>query len=132
MKITDLLRSVGAVLAGLAFIGITHTTTDAVLKGMGILPRDHLFVDEGLLLVVLGYRAAFSFVGCYLTAWLAPREPVKHALVLGLLGVLLGTAGAIANSAMDLGPTWFPWTLVAITIPIAWLGGKAYEARQLG
>ncbi|NUO78912.1 hypothetical protein HUU05_02465 [candidate division KSB1 bacterium] len=53
---------------------------------------------------------------------------MKHALVLGLIGVILGSIGAIA--AADLGPGWYAWTLAAIALPIAWLGGKLYEQRK--
>ena len=66
-------------------------------------------------------------MGCYLAAWLAPRSPMKHALALGVVGVLLSTAGAIAAANMNLGPSWYAWTLVAISLPTAWLGGKLHE-----
>jgi hypothetical protein len=55
---------------------------------------------------------------------------MKHAVALGILGVLLSTVGAIATANMNLGPAWYAWTLVAISIPIAWLGGKLYILRS--
>ncbi len=122
------LKSIGAVLAGLIFIFITHTATDAILENAGVLPKGNLFVGTGLILFVLAYRAVFSFIGCYLTAKLAPRHPMKHALILGLIGLVLSSVGAIA--AADLGPAWYAWTLAAIALPIAWLGGKFYERRK--
>ena len=118
-------KSIGAVLAGFVFIVITHTGTDAMLEGAGVLPRGHLFVGTGLILLVLAYRAVFSLVGCYLTARLAPANPMKHSLALGVVGVVLSTLGAIAGA--DLGPSWYAWTLVVIALPVAWLGGKLYE-----
>ena len=124
------LRSVGAVLAGLIFIGVTHTGMDAILENIGVLPKGNLHVGTGLILIVIGYRAVLSLIGCYLTALLAPYSPMKHALVLGILGVLLSTAGAIVTANMNLGPSWYAWTLVAISLPIAWLGGKLYELRS--
>ncbi len=123
-----LIKSIGAVLAGLVFIIITHTATDTILEGAGVLPKGNLFVGTGLILIVLGYRAVFSFIGCYLTAKLAPRHPMKHALVLGLIGLVLSSIGAIV--AADLGPAWYAWTLAVIALPIAWLGGKLYEQRM--
>lgn len=123
----NILRSVGAVLAGLIFIGVTHTATDAILENIGVLPKGNLHVGTGLILVVIGYRAVLSLIGCFITAWLAPKSPMKHALALGILGVLLSAAGAIATANMNLGPSWYAWTLVAISLPIAWLGGKLYE-----
>lgn len=124
-----MLKSIGAVLAGFIFIVITHTGTDAILEGAGVLPKGHLFVGTGLILIVLGYRAVFSFIGCYLTAKLAPRHPMKHALILGLIGLVLSSAGAIV--AADLGPAWYAWTLAVISLPIAWLGAKLYERRKI-
>ncbi len=126
----DNLKSVGAVLAGLVFIGATHSGTDAILENIGVLPKGHLHVGNGLVLIVIGYRAVLSLIGCYITALLAPKSPMKHALVLGIVGMLLSTVGAIATANMNLGPSWYAWTLVAISLPIAWLGGKLYELRS--
>ena len=55
----DIFKSIGAVLAGLIFIVITHTGTDAILENIGVLPKGNLFVGTGLILVVIGYRAVF-------------------------------------------------------------------------
>ena len=117
-------KSIGAVLAGLILIVITHTGTDALLEGAGVLPKGHFFVGTGLILIVIGYRAVFSLIGCYLTAKLAPRHPMKHALILGFIGLVLSSVGAIV--AADLGPAWYAWTLAVMALPIAWLGGKLY------
>lgn len=125
------IKSIGAVVAGLVFIVITHTGSDAILENAGILPKGHLFVGTGLILVVLGYRAIFSLLGCYLTAWLAPRRPMKHALVLGVIGLVLASIGAIVTANMDLGPAWYAWTLAVISLPIAWLGGKLYVKQSV-
>jgi MFS-type transporter involved in bile tolerance (Atg22 family) len=121
-------KSIGAVLAGFIFIVITHTATDAMLESAGVLPKGNLFVGTGLILIVIGYRAVFSLIGCYLTARLAPRNPMKHALMLGLIGLVLSSIGAIV--AADLGPAWYGWTLAVMALPIAWLGGKLHELRK--
>lgn len=121
-------KSVLAVVAGVLFIIITHTATDAVLEQVGVLPKGNLFVGTGLILVVLGYRAVFSLIGCYLTARLAPHNPVKHALILGSIGLVFGSVGAIVGA--DLGPGWYAWTLAAISLPIAWLGGTLHVAHS--
>ena len=127
---SNILRSVGAVLAGFIFILITHTATDAILENIVVLPKGNLHVGPGLILLVLAYRAVLSLIGCYIAARLAPHSPMKHALALGIVGVLLSAAGAIATANMNLGPAWYAWTLVAISLPIAWLGGKLYELRS--
>ena len=126
----QILRSIGAVLAGFIFIGITHTGTDAILENIGVLPKGNLRVGTGLILLVIGYRAVLSLIGCYITAWLAPNSPMKHALALGIVGVILSIVGAIVTANMNLGPSWYAWTLVAIALPIAWLGGKLYQLKH--
>jgi len=123
-------KSVGAVFAGLAFIVVTHTGTDAILESAGVLPKGNLFVGTGLILAVVGYRAVFSVIGCYLAARLAPSHPMRHALALGGVGVPLSTIGAIATADMNLAPAWYAWTLVAIALPIAWLGGKLHDVQS--
>jgi MFS-type transporter involved in bile tolerance (Atg22 family) len=122
------IKSIGAVLAGFIFIVITHTGTDAILENTGVLPKGNLFVGTGLILLVLGYRAVFSLIGCYLTAKLAPRNAMRHALMLGAIGLVLSCVGAIV--AADLGPAWYGWTLAAMALPLAWLGGKLHELRK--
>lgn len=121
-------KSIGAVFAGFLVIVILSVGTDAVLKAAGVLPYDHLFVSTGLILGVIFYRAVFSLIGCYFTAKLAPKSPMKHALALGVLGVIVSAMGAVM--AADLGPVWYGWTLAIIALPIAWLGGKLYEIRS--
>jgi hypothetical protein len=131
MKINTL-KSIGAVIAGLLFIGVTHSTIDAILENIGVLPKGNLYVSTGLILFVIFYRAVFSVLGCYLTAKLAPKNPMKHALILGGIGTILSATGAIVTADMNLGPAWYAWSLVAISLPVAWLGGKFYEMRNPG
>lgn len=120
-------KSIGAVLAGFIFIGITHTSIDAILESAGVLPKGNLFVENWLILIVISYRAVFSIAGCYISAWLAPNYPMRHSLALGILGAILSSIGAITMG--HLGPAWYAWTLAAISIPIGWLGGRLYEMR---
>ncbi|MEL7835132.1 hypothetical protein [Fodinibius sp. Rm-B-1B1-1] len=121
----NIFKSVGAVITGFLVIVVFSVGTDAVLKAAGILPYDHMFVSTGLILSVIFYRAVYSLIGCYITAKIAPHSPMKHALALGLLGVVISSVGAVM--AADLGPAWYAWTLVIIAMPIAWLGGKLYQ-----
>lgn len=121
-------KSIWAVTAGFLVILISSIAVDTILKIAGILPWDHLHVSTGLILFVIFYRSVFSVAGCYLTAKLAPQNPMKHALILGVIGLIIGSIGAIVVPA-DLGPKWYGWTIAALSIPLAWLGGKLYEHR---
>jgi len=129
---TNILKSIGAVVAGLIFIGVTHSAIDAILENTGVLPKGNLYVSTPLILFVIFYRAVFSLIGCYLTAKLAPKNPMKHALILGGIGTLLSATGAIVTADMNLGPAWYAWSLAVIAIPVAWLGGKLYLMRNPG
>jgi hypothetical protein len=118
------LKSIGAVIGGLIFIMITHTATDAVLESAGILPKGHLHVGTGLILFVVLYRLLWSMLGCYITAKIAPSAPMKHALILGVIGTVFSIAGAVVTMNMDLAPVWYGWMLAITALPAAWVGGK--------
>lgn len=121
-------RSIGAVLAGLLTILVTHMGTDHVLHVTGVYPPyGEPMTDTELYVLALGYRIVFSVLGCYVTARLAPRNPMRHALILGGIGVVLSTAGAVAM--WDFGPNWYPVSLILIAMPCAWAGGRLGTGR---
>ncbi|TGL39194.1 hypothetical protein [Leptospira perdikensis] len=123
-----MLKSFIAVFVGLLSNIILSILSDLILKVTGFLPYDHLFVATHIVLFVLGYRIVFSIFGCYLTARLAPQNPMKHSYILGGVGLILGIAGVIF--AGHLGPWWYSWSLVILTPPIAYLGGKLYVWQE--
>ena len=82
--------------------------------------------EPGLNLLALSYRLVYGVVGGYLTAKLAPRNPMKHALILGAVGTAVGLAGAMATIPMNLGPAWYPILLGLSGIPMSWLGARLY------
>lgn len=87
--------------------------------------------DPGLNLLALAYRCAYAVLGSYITAAVAPRNPMRHALVLGAIGVVLSLAGAIAAIPLKLGPAWYPILLVVSSLPCAWLGGVLHRRRHV-
>jgi hypothetical protein len=124
----NILKSIGAVLAGLVFIIFTHTLTDSILESTGVFPPP----EQGLhvtwmLIFALTYRIVLSVGGCFITAKLAPTDPMKHALILGLIGVFASTVGAVFAIRMDLSDAWYPIALVLVSIPCAWVGGRLAE-----
>jgi hypothetical protein len=91
------------VLAGLATIIARSNGIDTVLESTGIFPsldeqRSHGFNTPWILLLALGYRVVFAFVGGRLTAVLSPSSPNKHVGALVTLGFVLGLAGTVACS----------------------------------
>jgi hypothetical protein len=120
-----IVRSILAVLAGLIFIFITHSGTDFILETLGVFtPPTVRFDTPWMLVTAIIYRAIFSVIGCYIAGALAPGRPMLHAMILGIVGVVLTILGTIVAIKMDLSPAWYPIALVLMTLPCAWLGGK--------
>ncbi len=119
------LRSIAAVAAGIVVGAVLSTVADQILHLTGFYGdwgqadhRDHVFV------VALAYRTAFSVLGGYVTARLAPSNGRGHAFALGVAGTALSLAAAIATIPMDLGPAWYPIALVLVALPASVLGGR--------
>ena len=126
-----LLRSTGAVLLGLVAVVALSLGTDQVLHLLEVYPPwGQGMYDTGDNLLALAYRSVYTVLGSYIAARLAPRNPMRHALVLGVIGFALSVAGAIATIPMDLGPDWYPIALVVTALPCAWLGGVLHRIRQ--
>jgi hypothetical protein len=54
---------------------------------------------------------------------------MRHAVILGAIGLVPSTLGAIAAITMaDLGPAWYPIALVLTALPRAWPGGGLHRA----
>ena len=124
-------KSVWAVVAGVIFIIVVTTLVDILLHVAGIfLPMDQP-LDDSLALLATSYRIFISVAGAWLTAWLAPDKPMKHAMTLGYVGVILGLVGVAATWNKGLGPRWYPIALVVLAIPQCWLGGRIYMAQSV-
>lgn len=127
----SILRSVGAVLAGLLAGAILSVATDLVLHAAHVYPPWGHPVADSLLLLATVYRTIYSVAGSYSTARFAPNRPMQHALALGVVGVVLSTVGAVAtwNRGPAFGPHWYPISLIVLSMPSAWAGGKLFEVR---
>ena len=124
-------RSTGAVLLGFFAVVVLSLGTDQLLHALEVYPPwGQPMNDTGLLLLALAYRTVYAVLGSFIAAWLAPRNPMRHALVLGAVGTVLSLAGAIATIPMDLGPSWYPIALVLTALPCAWLGGVLHRMRK--
>jgi hypothetical protein len=120
----NILKGIGAILAGMIFIVVSHTGTDFILEKFSIFPPP----SEGLhtqwmVVTATIYRCVFTVVGGYITAALAPNPPMRYVVILGIIGLLLSTLGAIVTIPMKLGPAWYPIALAVTAFPCTWLGG---------
>ncbi len=122
-----MLRSIAAVLFGFVLIGALSTGATLVLgQAMPAAFDAAGRVDSvPVLLLMMGYVGLFAVTGCYLTARLAPRRPMLHALVLGALGLAFNAANAITQ--WDTAPAWVHVASLALVMPYAWLGGRLRE-----
>ncbi len=123
-------RSILAVVTGLLVIIVVTTLVDIVLHATGVFPPIDQPITDRLALLAVSYRIVISVAGAYLTARLAPDKPMKHALILGVVGTVLGLVGAAATWNRGLGPRWYPLSLAVLAIPQCWVGGKLYVMRS--
>jgi len=127
----NLWRSTGAVMAGFFAVVVLSLATDQLLHVVKVYPPwGQPMHDPGLNLLALSYRIVYAVAGSYIAARLAPRNPMRHALLLGVIGLVLSAVGAIGAMSMNLGPAWYPLALVVTALPCAWLGGLLYGKGQ--
>lgn len=123
-------RSVMAIVVGFLFIGLLAFGADALLRSA----MPEAFDASGrvtsvpILVLTLVYVGIFAIAGCYLAARLAPDRPMRHALILGVLGLIFNIAGTYAM--WDTAPAWYHVIALALVMPYAWIGGRIRE-RQL-
>ena len=120
------LKSIGAVLAGFVAVVVLSLGADLVLHATGVFPPWDQRMSDALFLLATVYRTIYCIAGSYIAARLAPDRPMAHALVLGVVGLVVSTAGAVAtwNKGPEFGPHWYPVALIVTAIPCAWLGGR--------
>ena len=119
-------------LLGLLAVVVLSLGTDQVLHVLEVYPPwGQPMREPGLNLLALAYRIVYGVVGGYIAARFAPHAPMRHAVVLGVVGLVLSVAGAIATIPMDLGPAWYPIALALTALPGSWLGGALHRSREV-
>ncbi len=119
----NIFKSIWAVLAGFITVVVLSVGTDFVLEALNIFPPigTGLFIPW-MLVLALVYRSIYTVAGGYVTAMLAPNRPMRHAVILGIIGVVAATLGTIAG--WDLSAHWYPIALIITALPCTWLGAK--------
>lgn len=118
-------RGAGAVVSGFLTTAVLSVAMDAVMHATGVFPPWGRAMSDGLFAWATLYRVAFTVLGGFVTARLAPRRPMAHVLVLGGIGVVAATLGLVAtwNAGPAFGPKWYPILLVVTALPCVWMGG---------
>jgi len=128
----NILKSIGAVIAGAAVGVILSIGTDEALVKAGIFTPVGQPMSDSLLALATLYRTVYGALGSYVAARLAPSRPMMHALILGAIGATVSIVGAVVtwNRVAEFGPHWYPLALVVLAMPQSWLGGQI-RVRQL-
>jgi hypothetical protein len=123
-------RSVIAVVTGFVVIAVLAIGTDVGVRSAIPSAFDATGRTDSIpiLLLTIAYVAVYAIGGCYLAARMAPSSPMKHAMVLGALGLVFNVAGSAAM--WDTAPAWYHMVQVGMVLPYAWIGGRLRQ-RQL-
>lgn len=121
-------RSVGAIVAGILVLTALSFAIEAVADPlmMHLFPR--ALPDANALkqsfpahLVMFGYTFLCVMAGGYVTAWISRLAPVRDAVIMGAIEVLLT---ALAMRAFPHQAPLYSWIVgMVFCIPAAWLGG---------
>ncbi len=125
-------RSILAVLAGIVVGAALSLGTDALLKAFGVFPKLGNQMSEPLFLLATAYRIVYGILGSYVIARLAPDRPMQHALIGGVLGLVVSIIGAVVTWNRDLGPHWYAIGIAVTALPCAWVGGKLRLMQMRG
>jgi hypothetical protein len=123
-------KSLRAILAAILFVIVVTTLVDILLHVLKVYPAWDQPIDDKLSALATAYRIVISVAGTYLACWLAPQKPMKHAMILGAIGTVMGAAGAAATWNKGLGPHWYPIALAVLALPQSWLGAYLYERKH--
>jgi hypothetical protein len=125
-------RSAGSVLTGLLTVVVLSTAVDAALHATGVFPPLGEIMSSALFALASAYRVLFAVLGGFVSARLAPNEPVRHALLLGAIGFFLSSIGvAVAlHGGPQFGPLWYPLLLVVTAVPCSWAGARLALTTQ--
>lgn len=123
-----LLKSIGAIATGFFAAAILSIATDVILAQSGIMKTDPFSENPSwLILLVIIYRFIYNIVGCYVAALLAPNRPMRHAMIIGVIGLALSILGAVAM--WDKAVAWYNISIILIALPCAWIGGKLKKEK---
>src|SRR5205823_12741815 len=101
-------QSTWALVAGAVVAIVATTLVDVVLHITHVFPPINDPINDALALLATSYRIVIGVAGAWLTARLSPDKPLKHALILGYIGVALGLVGVVATLSMRFAPNWYP------------------------
>ena len=124
-----MMRSVGAVLAGMAIWAVLWIGTNAGLAAgfPETIVAGEPLTSLAMLLSLIGLSVVYSIGAGYVTALVAARREVAHAAVLGAVQLGLGIYFEVTSWALL--PVWYHLTFLVLLAP-ANVGGGWLHARR--
>jgi hypothetical protein len=124
-----ILKSILAVAGGIVTFSLALLSMMAV--GNALLGADTEWINRSVVthLAWLVWNIVSMSGAGYLSAWIAPKSPVAHAVVMGTIQTVFTTT-AMATVTDDTTPRWLWMCGIVLTIPAAWLGARA-RARSV-
>ena len=102
----------------MATVIVFSVITDQILHMLKVYPEWGP-CRNALNALALSYRNIFGILGRYIAARFASRNPLRHAWIVGFIGLALIAAGA-ATIQMNVGSSWYPITLAITALLCAW------------
>ncbi|MFC3559479.1 hypothetical protein [Pedobacter jamesrossensis] len=126
-----ILKSIGAILAGIVLAAMLSIGADFLFDKLGIMSMENFKQTSlSIIILIVVYRFIFNVVGCYLTAKLAPNKPMKHVIIIGIIGTIFSIFGSFVM--WDKAIPFYNIAIILISLPSAWLGGQLFLKKQNG
>ena len=126
------IRSVLAILAGVITWMVLAFGTDVLMTQ--VFPDRFVYgepvVHTPILLLLATYSLGYAIVAGAVTGRLARQRPVRHALALGIVQLVL--AGTATYLQVNVAPVWYHVLVLSLTVPAHVLGGWLWARRAAG
>ncbi len=123
-----MIRSALAVLAGIVVLTLTSFAIESAADPALMRMFPHALPNASALshnvparLFMFAYTMLCVAIGGYVTAWLARRAAIQHAVVMGAIEVALTILAMFKLSHMA--PLWSWIVGMVLIVPAAWVGG---------
>jgi len=123
------MRSFLAILAGFLTITILGNILGQIMLHFGpsSFYQGDIFTTKGAVASLLCAQLC-NVVGGYVTGRVAPRRPIFHAVILGLIGVV--TTIWVAIALWKLEPLWYHFGTILLALPVIAAGGWLAQRQR--
>lgn len=118
------MRSLIAVAAGFFVLATLSLGADALVRALWptVFDASGATSNPAALVIALVYSSSLAVLGAYVAATVAAAHRMRHALVLGLIALLVNAV--VAVQARSSAPPWYHLWALALVLPAAWIGGR--------